>query len=61
MSVVVNELSTEVQVAGTRGGETSSSPPSRADVAWPEVERVRAAAARMERDRQRTRAEGFHD
>jgi hypothetical protein len=59
MSVTVGRLTSEVAAKPSpkRGEEVKSAPPS----PQRELERLRAAQARLRRDALRTRAEGFDD
>jgi hypothetical protein len=60
MSTHVDHAETEVEVhddaAGSGGGGGVEQP-----VSWKELDRLRAAHARLGRDLRRTRAEGFDD
>ncbi|WP_224242768.1 hypothetical protein [Hyalangium gracile] len=58
MAVNVENLTSEVVPEAEPGQQPSGSEPS---TPWQEVERVKAALARLAEDRLRTRAEGFDD
>jgi hypothetical protein len=61
MPVHVNELTTEIVAeGGDAAGDHGGGPGDRPAARWREVDRLRAAAARLEADEARTRAEGFH-